>query len=205
MANSSLLATLTSPLVLERTATLADSAWTAWSLRRKPKGSAAVLRRSLVSAALTQSAAIAGVTAGRQALAGEALREPLVGYRGPVGEVPVRVSATWQDLPTVTTVNDKLVMVVGTDFETLPEAEQEKQYRAALRSWFPPSTMLALGAGAALMRAALHRGIIGSRSSVSKRRSAGLALAMAGAELALHSVARQVTTRQRQARVARER
>lgn len=200
-----LLDTLTSPRFLAPASSALDSAFAAWNLRRKPRTSAAVLRRALVSTALTQGATIAGVQGARSSLAGQALVEPLSGFRGPVGDVPVRIAAEWIGSPMVTTVNDKLVMVAGPDYEKLTRAEQEKQYRSAVHSWLPPAAAVALGAGAAVSRSVLHRGLVGRRTTVSKGRATALALAMTGAEAALYAGARAVLARRRQERVARER
>lgn len=203
--SSLLLEKLTSPQVMSQASRALDSAWAAWSLHRKPRTSGAVLRRALVSAGLTQGATFAASQSGRAQLAHQALVEPLDGFRGPVGDVPVRISPTWEAGPTVTEFNGKLVMVVGPDYEKLDRAAQEELYRTTLHAWVPPRTALALGLGAAVSRAALHRGIIGRRGKVSKGRSAALAAVMTAAELGLYAAARRFTTQRRQARVAAER
>lgn len=205
MSRPRILDTLTSPRFLAPASSALDSAFAAWSMRRKPRSSGAVLRRALISTALTQGATIAGVQGARAALADQGVVEPLTGFRGPVGDVPVRIAAEWTGSPMVTTVNDKLVVVAGPDYETLTRAEQEKQYHQALHSWFPPVAAVALGAGAALSRSALHRGIVGRRTTVSRARATALALTMTGAEAALYAGARAVLARRRQDRVARER
>lgn len=202
MPTSAVLDKLTSPQTLTTASRALETVWAAWSLQRKPRNSASVLRRALVSAGVGQAATLAAISGGRALAAQHPLVDPVDGFRGPVGDVPVKVSPQWEGGPVVTEADGALVMLVGPEYEHLDRAEQEKQYHATLHGWFPPSTALALGVGGALSRAALHRVVVGTRGQVSKRRTTALAAAMTAADLALQAAARRVTTRRRQARLA---
>lgn len=205
MPRTSLLKNLTTPAALTVITSIGEAALAAWALRRKPRTSAAVARRALFSEGLMQGSVLAAAASTRSALTGEVLVAPIDAYRGPVGDVPLLIGQGWETAPTVTTVNDKLIMVAGPDYEKLSRAEQEAQYRRALHEYFPASTTLALVGGAALSRGVLHRALIGTRASVSKKRSTTLAFALMGAEAAIYAAARQITAQRRVARVARER
>ncbi len=202
---SALFERVTSPAVLNQIGIVSEAIWTAWSLRRRPRTSGQVFRRALVSGALGQGAALAATAAGGKAVSSATLIEPIDAYRGPVGDVPVRIATDWDADPVLTTAHGRLVVVAGPHYERLSGTEQETQYRRAVEHHLDPMIGLGLVAATASLNYGLSRLFVGGRPKVSRARSAmlGAALALGGAGLTAAS--RQVNTRRRQTRVAAER
>ncbi len=203
--SSPLIQNLTSPAVLSQASAVLEAGWMAWGIYRKPRTSGALMRRVLLSGVVVQAAQYAQQQTAQQNLSGVALLEPLDAYKGPAGDVPVRISQTWEDEPRVHTVAGRLVVVAGTGYEKLSQGDQERAYRDALDAHSDPIEALTGVAVSAVLRYGVHRAMVGGRTDVSKKRSLMMAATLAAAEAGLRLASREIAARRRHARVARER
>lgn len=202
---SAIIERITAPSFLNQVGMVADAAWTAVQARRRPRASGQFLRRALVSGAIGQGSILAVRASSAAALQGSVLIEPLSGFKGPVGDVPVRIAQSWESEPSVLQVNQRLAVVAGPDFEKLSRADQEKAYHRAVTDYRDPAVAVGLVGATAALSYGAHRLLVAGRGDVSRRRGALLGLALTAGTAGLQLLAAQVSTRRRQARVASER
>ncbi|MGN0063984.1 MAG: hypothetical protein ACI379_07055 [Nocardioides sp.] len=192
------------PATLTTVGTVADGAATAWGVRRKPRSSAAVLRRALWMTAATQAGVVAQQVGARAAFGRGELVAPQSNFTPLTGEVPLRVMPTWTSEPRVVVAQGSMVVLAGPEFDLLPPAEQQTQYRRALATHVDTPTLLGLAAVRAGLAYGAHRVLVGTRTELSRGRTAAFAATLVLTEAGLGLGARRLSAARRTKRVRAE-
>lgn len=205
MPKNTVLNRITSPALVVPVTLALDAISSALSVRRKPRSSKVVLRKALVGGSLSLGSQLATSAGMKMKVTTESLRPPRMGFAGVPGDIPVRISPSWEGTPAAIEADGLLVVVAGPDFEEQNIAAQHTMYQQALASYMDPMTAAGLVAARGVLRFGAHRAIVGSRAGLGARRTAAYGLILLAGESALLYGTRKVSDVRRRARAEKRR